>query len=160
MEEAKTEWWWNDPLLMNVRSPAAELLVKGIKSVENRSAALSARYVGRTVLVVASKSPPSKKALAEMQALVDAHGQKKCRVRAGALGAIVGVVMFGPSYAGRSTNPWESDTTHHWPVVYALDWSDEPIESVQGCQTPLRWLHSHPDRDRIANALRRRLCPS
>lgn len=146
---------FRDIRLLNIKQPWANVVVRGIKNVENRRKHIysTLNFPTEWVMIVASKSKPEKADLSSLQFKLDALHRADEMPTHFALGAIVGMVKFVDSTT-HSTSIWYNGAPDiAWVIGDAISFVDRPIPNVVGSQGPLVTLENHSQRDYIISEL-------
>ena len=133
--------------MLSVRQPWATALMEHGKAVENRTWRLPGNLEGVWILIVASRSKPTRAEHATLERLVGSTINPNAYPR----GAIVGCIRFGRASLESSGNKWEAPSQFHWPVLEARHWPD-PVMDIEGSRS-LRKVATHPARARIEAAI-------
>jgi len=121
-------------IALSVRQPWAFFIVAGLKDVENRSWPCPAKYIGRQVLIHASKSPwfSTSEARTILEGICPGRALPSLLVSATCTGGIIGQATIAACTRRESKSPWAAPGMWHWEIQDAYMLPFRPYRGYLG----------------------------
>ena len=141
------------PAVANIFNPGP-----GRKDIENRSRHLPPHLLGKKIYLQGSRNTATAAQLADTAARRERAGGERQALpkengrNGGGQGSLVGYIIISAS-KDTSSSPWYNGAPDKaWVISEAVKF-DHPVDDIRGYQTPLVFLKTHEDRDRIVAGL-------